>query len=319
MATPPTGSIQNPLEISSFIRWAKDVAVNNEIMLLYATFDYKEMGHNCVMSLRRQGVINVGIMTTDQNSTEYFALKDIHVFNVANIVKGIPVDVRIDNNLVPPDIDLSRLKHQDWANRWNDRHLSRWTHWMLRHYLALQLLKEGVGVYQVDVDTVFLDDPYKWLDPEADLEGQTQDWPKVNAINFGIGHVAATLGGVLHWETTNNLMRYSGDDPQSLENLVLIDPLIAHVGFIESKPCRSGFEHMCEWNRSPLVNYRRWPQKVLPMGYEMQTDWVYGNGNTKANNLIGIHVHATLSDFQRGKFELYRAYCKQHGIWFIQE
>jgi len=51
-----------------------------------------------------------------------------------------------------------------WSNKWNNHVTKRWQHWMLRHYIVLLLLKEGLGVYQTDVDMMFLDNPYYWLD-----------------------------------------------------------------------------------------------------------------------------------------------------------
>ena len=300
-------------DVSTFVQWAESFSVNKEVILAYASIDYKEMGYNCVLSLIKQGVTNVGVLVTDSESLEYFQDRRIPAYDVAKLNGGVPRDVRLQNTVVPRDLKLSRLYHPEWSNRWNNRATHRWQHWMLRHFLALRLLKAGFGVYQTDVDMVFLDNPYDWLDSDADLECQTQDWPNPASCNLGIGHVAATTGGILHWETTNNLMRYLGDDPQSVENMLLIDPLFKQIGSIEMKPCRTddADSQLCEWRKSPMINFRIWSAGVLPMGYSLPSN--------NSQKMLGIHVHATFSDYESGKLHLYETFCKANGIWFIPD
>ncbi len=312
----------DPQDIESFLKWAKDLAQDQEVLMAYASSDYKVLAYNCILSLQKVGVENAGILTLDDETVDFFVTRGIAAYNVAKITKGVPEDVQLGNNFVPDDLDISRIQHQDWSSRWNTKTSGRWQHWMLRHYLALRVLKEGVGVYQTDVDMVFVNNPYTWLDPAADLEGQSQNWPKDLSLNLGIGHIKASLGGVLHWETTNNMMRYMGDDPQSIENLIMLNPLIDQVGTVESKPCREDFAGiLCTYKSSPMINYRVWDPNILPMGYD--TDFVYPADNVDATAIpfLGIHVHATRSDYQNrhGKTKLYTDYCKQHGVWFIPE
>jgi hypothetical protein len=311
----------SPLSLAAFLGWASQIASDDkEILLMYASGDYETMAHNCILSLHRLGVHNAAILTIDNRTERYFHEHKIPVYNVANI-QDIPKDVQLSNDLVSPTFDISRLKHKDWASRWNSPTTKRWPHWMLRHYLALQVLKAGYGVYQTDVDMVFTANPYSWLDPEADLEGQTQHWPRQNALNLGIGHVASTTGGILHWETTNNLMRYLGDDPQSIENFMLLDALYATVGRKESRPCRKELENvLCEWMISPMIKTRRWPESLLPMGYQL-----YNPRKPRARSkvawhpesAIGVHVHATVSDYQLGKTAMYEQWTRHQSLWFI--
>ena len=322
----------DPSDIETFLQWTKELArggggggveagqqEKKEVLMAYASNDYKVLAYNCLLSLHRVGVRNAGILTLDDETVQFFKERDIPAYNVAKITKGIPEDVQLKNSIVPADLDLSRLRKPHWASRWNSGSTVRWLHWMLRHYLALRVLKEGYGVYQTDVDMVFVNNPYDWLDLEADLEGQDQSWPRAHALNLGIGHVAATNGGILHWETTNNMMRYLGDDPQSIENLKLMDPLIEQVGTIDSKPCHKNFPSViCEWKNTPMVRYRKWAVSMLPMGYK--TNWEYpADGNIADQAIIGIHVHATPTDYQQGKTKLYAEWCKKHRLWFLPE
>ncbi len=320
MAPLVTGNDDDPKDIESFLKWAKDLAQDQEVLMAYASSDYKVLAYNCILSLQKVGVENAGILTLDDDTVDFFTARGIAAYNVAKITKGIPEDVQLGNNIVPDDLDISRVHHQDWSSRWNTKSTQRWQHWMLRHYLALRVLKEGVGVYQTDVDMVFVNNPYTWLDPATDLEGQSQNWPVGAALNLGIGHTKASLGGVLHWETTNNMMRYLGGDPQSIENLIMLNPLIDQVGTVESKPCREEFPSiLCTHKNSPMINYRVWDPNILPMGYDTDFDYPADNVDASTIPFLGIHVHATKSDFQQGKTKLYTDYCKQHGVWFIPE
>ena len=206
-------------DVDLFLQWIETVAQKKqgkEVILAYVSEDYVIMGYNCVLSLFRLGIKNVGLLTLDDNTTEFYKRRSIPAFNVGSLKEGVPEDIRLDNKLIGADFDTSRLKHPDWASRWTNPSQHRWAHWMLRHFLALQVLKHGYGVFQTDVDMVFLSNPYEWLDATADLEGQMQHWPKRKALNLGIGHISPTAGGILHWQTTDNLMLYSGDDPQSI-------------------------------------------------------------------------------------------------------
>lgn len=321
--------VDDPHDIKTFLRWVKDLEQDGEILLGYASSDYTTLAYNCILSLQKVGVENAGKFALDDESVAFFQARDIAAYNVAQIKMGIPEDVQLNNTVVPDDLDLRRLRHKDWSSRWNLKSLVRWQHWMLRHYLALQILKEGISVYQTDVDTVFLSNPYDWLDPDVDLEGQRQDWPAKPCVNFGIGHVKASVGGVLHWETTNNMMRYSGTDPQSIENMELMKPLIDQVGNVDSKVCREEYPDMeCMYMTSPMISYRIWPEKILPMGYA--TDVHYGSDtdnddekNVSTSPVLGIHVHKTYSDFhptQKEQKAIYYAdYCKEHGVWYVPE
>lgn len=312
-------SQEDPADIQSFLKWAEELAEDKEVLMAYASKDYKVLAYNCLLSLQKVGVYNAGILTLDDETVQFFLERNVAAYNVAKITKGIPEDVQLGNTVVPADLDMSRLYHPDWASRWNHDSTVRWSHWMLRHYLALRVLKEGYGVYQTDVDMVFVNNPYDWLDPEADLEGQSQNWPAQNSLNMGIGHIAASTGGVLHWESTNNLMRYKGENPQSIDN-DLMNELINQVGEIgESKPCLEKFpDVICTRKNSPMVNYRIWAESILPMGYD--SSFVYPeSGDASEIPFLGIHVHATYADYQHGKTQLYVQYCKAHGIWFVSE
>lgn len=315
---PPMSSYE-PHSVQSFLSWAVRLASDDkEILLAYASKDFKVLAYNCMLSLRKLNVKNAGILVLDDETVEYFRSRNIAAYNVANITQGIPHDVQLANTIVPASLDLSRLKNPSWSNRWNNPSMQRWAHWMLRHYLALLVLKEGYGVYQTDVDMVFLNNPFDWLDQGVDFEGQMQHWPAQNCLNLGIGHVAATAGGILHWETTNNLMRYLGDDPQSIENFQLIDPLMATVGTKETKACNAKFPNiLCQYQSSPMVNYRIWSESILPMSFS------YGNKIDDVNvtdiPVIGIHIHVRPSGNQEGKALLYMRFCKQLGIWYIPE
>ena len=295
---------EDPADIQSFLKWAEELAEDKEVLMAYASKDYKVLAYNCLLSLQKVGVYNAGILTLDDETVQFFLERNIAAYNVAKITKGIPEDVQLGNTVVPADLDMSRLYHPDWSTRWNHDSTVRWSHWMLRHYLALRVLKEGYGVYQTDVDMVFVNNPYDWLDPEADLEGQLQHWPAQNSLNMGIGHIAASTGGVLHWESTNNLMRYKGDNPQSIDN-DLMNVLINQVGEIgESKPCLEKFpDVICTRKNSPMVNYRIWAESILPMGYD--SSFVYPeSGDASEIPFLGIHVHATKADYQNGKTQL---------------
>lgn len=309
----------NESGIHTFLHWVRSISAKKEVILLYASADYKVLAHNCILSLQKLNVYNVGILVLDDETVSCFKEKRIPAYNVAKITKGIPYDVQLNNTIAPNDNDLNRLKNKGWATRWNVRTTFRWPHWMLRHYLTLQVLKMGYGVYQTDVDMVFIQNPYDWLDPNADLEGQLQNWPMKKALNLGIGHISATVGGILHWETTNNLMRLTGDDPQSIENFLLIEPLIAAVGTVSSAPCNTKFpEVICTWKKSPMINYRVWAESALPMGYS--SDFKYpADGNITQIPLIGIHVHVTTTDFQQGKEKLYTEFCKERRYFFIPD
>ena len=111
-------------------------------------------------------------------------------------------------------------------------------------------------------------------------------------------------------------MRHLGDDPQSIDNFLLIDPLMKKVGTTETKPCHKDFPGvLCTLKKSPTVSYRFWAESILPMGYD--TEWKYpANGDASKSPIIGIHVHATSSDYQRGKEQLYTDFCKERGIWY---
>ena len=116
-------------------------------------------------------------------------------------------------------------------------------------------------------------------------------------------------------------MRYSGWDPQSIENGWLLDPLIAEVGSVSQKPCRADGKHaqiMCTYKTSPMVNYRIWAENILPMGYDTQFV-LTNNVNASTVPFLGIHVHASTTDYQQGKTKLYTEYCKKHGVWFVPE
>ena len=315
-----SGALPPDSHLQDFVTWAKNFAAEKEVLIIYASHGYEIRAHNCILSLWRQGVFNAGVITVDQEAELYFSHHGIHVFNIAKIRDGIPVDVQLNNTIVPKNINLARLTHKAWASRWNNHMLpemQRWAHWMLRHYLALAILKDGYGVFQVDADMVFLDDPYKWLDPEADLEGQTQPWPMPNAINFGIGHVASSLGGVLHWETTNLLMRYSGADPQSAENIVLMQPLFAQVGTLSTVPCRSDMPNVsCELRKSPMLTIRRWPDSILPMGGDVVTPGLQAS-MSKQRGTMGIHVQTRARQGPLVAENVYIKWCKAHGFFLV--
>lgn len=295
-----------------FVAWAQSLSRSKEVIVAYADSNYMLPAHNCIASLRRLGVQNAGVLAADRHTSQYMLKHDIPAYNVANIAH-LPDDVQLGNTIVPETIDLSHLKYPKWSNRWNNHKTVRWAHWMLRHYLTLQLLEAGLGVFQTDVDVVFLENPYNWLNPHFDLEGQTQNWPEMGALNLGIGHIAASRGGRLHWATTNWMMRYTGDDAQSIENFAMIDVLRdQRIGVMNKTRCISGSALLCRGLTTPLVSLRWWPGAALPMAYQLPRDW-------NSSRMIGIHVHAAggRAESAHEKSSMYKTWTRERGLWFV--
>ena len=308
--------------LSDFRSWVERVAKSTasspekEILLLYTSDDYVGIAVNCAKSLTRLGVENVGILVVSDIMEQFLQSHNLSAFNVASLA-DIPADIRLD--FVKHWNDTSRMP-AGWSSRFTLP--TRWRHWMLRHYLTLVTLKMGVGVFQSDVDVIFMQDPYNWVDGSIfDIEAQTQNFPSLENFNLGIGHVSPTFGGVLHWETTNNLMRYLGQDPQSLENTLLFDRLSNLLGSWESRPCRVDSKFTCQTLHTPFLTARKWNAFVFPHTFELESK-LKPLGMLDASGMpkecIGIHMHVK-SGPATGHYKTltYKEWAQEHNLWFI--
>lgn len=297
-----------------YLQWLKLIQRDSEVVLLYTSDDYAAMAYNCYLSLIKLNVTNVGILVTSSSLQQTLARLSAPAFFVNDA--QVPADIKLEHRF--ENVNLSRVR-MDWSNRWNANTTIRWSHWMMRHYLTLQALRIGIGVLQTDVDVVYVQNPYTWINPlKYDLEGQTQDWPEPRSFNFGIGHVSASFGGLLHWETTNWMMRYTGDDPQSLEDLFLLKKLQNTVGTWTSEECMNSSSMVCSVLRTPILSARKWSTSLLPHAFEMSSSQLqFLTMPSKEQPLFGVHVHVQVPSPAAGKQEAYQKWTRQYGLWHL--
>ena len=203
-------------------------------LLFVANGCYFDVSINLLLDLKYTHDTNCVLLFTDKEGVDMLEREDLGIEAYDYNAIYLPTDVnlgykpRIFRAYTPPKPFMKHYHSRYKTPNTSSHNFPRWPIWMLRHSITLSALELGVGIFQSDVDIVFLKPPSSFIRGNFDIQGETQAmspvWkqlPPKNDMNLGFGFVRPSHRGVLHWRVVNAMMRYRGLDPQSADNLML--------------------------------------------------------------------------------------------------
>jgi hypothetical protein len=153
--------------IMMFRRKDKDL----NLAVLTVNTGYLEMALNWLCWAKRVGFENFILLAEDQNSFRTFKAMGAPVV----VVAGAP-------------------EHKS-AAEYGSREFQETMRY--RTNFLFRVLDHGMNFMTADIDTVWMDNPFNYVDPEADLQGQQH---KIDNISGGLVYVKATEPGITLWK-----------------------------------------------------------------------------------------------------------------------